>query len=58
MDFNSEKQPNVGKPVTFKNKKHYIAYEFQEGNQLLISKSKKLTKKFSVKSNQITYEQK
>ena len=58
MDLNREKQlPDVGKSVTYKGNKHYIAYKSPKGDFVLISKSKNLIKKFSVKTNQITYEQ-
>lgn len=45
---------NQGKKVMYEGKIHYIVYETNKF--VIISKSKHLTKKFSVKPNKIKYE--
>jgi len=52
MDMSENNNPNKGKPIYYKDEKHYIVYEFD--NNVLISKNKDLNKIFSVRKTQVS----
>lgn len=52
----NDRTVNRGKVIYYKNKAHYIVYEFDDVS--LVSKSKDLKKVFSVKKSQLSYKKK
>lgn len=48
----SKENPNKGKPIYYKNEKHFIAFEMQ--NHYLISASKDLSKMFCLGKKQVS----
>jgi hypothetical protein len=52
MDMSENLNPNKGKPIYYRDEKHFIVYEMNDS--MLISKNKDLSKIFCVKKTQLS----